>query len=347
VTAASGRTATVSATSATSVVAFSQNTPTTNQNVTLVATVLSNSPNAGPHGTLSFFNGSDAIPGCGGKGVSGRQTITIVCQASFAAGVAQVSAAYLADPASLVAGSSSDTTPVSIGKGPTSVSLAVTPEVAPGGRATYVATLEVPTSDAGPTLPGGSIEFLDGGQPIAGCANQALSNLTATCSVSYPSPGTHGISALYNGDADFTGSTSSTSSVQIVKGAAKAPSVRAALGSTLGWKISYHPHYSEVIGLEAFAVAKGTSILVECHGKGCPFAKWHLTKAARAIDLLPRFRHHRLRAGTRITVRLTRRSWVGKYYSFTIRAGRAPTIKTACLAPGRVKPGVGCTSPST
>jgi hypothetical protein len=347
VAAASLRTATATATSATSAVAFSQNTPTTNQGITLVATVISNSPNASPHGSLSFFNGSDVIHGCGGKGVSGGQTITIVCQAGFPAGVAQISAAYVADPGSLVAGSSSDTTPVSIGKGATSVSLAVTPAVAPGGRATYVATLQVPTSDAGPILPSGSIDFLDDGQPISACANEVLSSLTATCSVSYPSAGSHDISAVYAGDANFTGATSPASGVQIVNGAAKAPTVRGALGSTLGWRIIYHPRYSVLSQLEVYAIATGTRILVQCDGTGCPFARWHLARAARAINLMPHFRHHHLRAGTRITVRLTRRHWVGKYYSFTIRAGRAPAIRTACLAPGGVKPGVGCTSQST
>jgi hypothetical protein len=347
VIAASARTGTASTTSATSVVAFSQNTPTTNQGITLVATVISNSPNASPHGSLSFFNGSDAIHGCGAKGVSGGQTVTIVCQAGFPAGVAQISAAYEADFGSLVAGSRSDPTPVSIGKGATSVSLAVTPTVAPGGRATYVATLGVPVSDAGPTLPSGSIEFLDGGQPIGACAGQALSNLTSTCSASYPSPGTHEISALYVGDANFTGATSPASGVQIVPGAARAPTVRGRLGSTLGWRIFYHPHYSELTAFEAFAVPKGASILVQCHGKGCPFAKWHLAKATGSINLLSRFRHRRLRAGTRLTVRMIRRHWVGKYYSFTIRAGRPPMIRTACLAPGGVKPGVGCSSHST
>ena len=182
----------------------------------------------------------------------------------------------------------------------------MTPKVAPGGQATYVATLGVPASDAGPTLPSGSIEFLDGGQPIGGCASQALSNLTATCSASYPSPGTHNISALYEGDANFTGSGSPASSVQIVKGAAKAPRVQGSIGSTLGWRVFYHPHYSELTELEAFAIPKGTTILVECTGKGCPFTKWRSSQGARTINLLPHFRHHRLRAGTRITVRLMR-----------------------------------------
>ena len=347
VAAASAHTATASTTSTTSVVAFSQNAPTTNQAVTLVATISSSSGNANPHGTLSFYNGSDTIRDCAGKGVSGGQTITIVCQASFPAGVAQVSAAYVADPGSLVAGSSSGATPVSVGKGGTSVSLAVTPKVAPGGQATYVATLGVPVSSAGPTLPSGSIEFMDGGQPIGGCVSQPLSNLTATCSVGYSTAGTHSVSAFYSGDSNFTGSTSSASSVQIVAGAAKKPTVHGALGSTLGWKIAYHPHYSELIALTAYAVPKGTSVLVQCFGKGCPFAKWHLTKAAGTINLLSRFRHRHLRAGVRITVRLTRRHWVGKYYSFTIRAGHAPVVRTDCLAPGAGNPGAGCASPST
>ncbi|MGH2894598.1 MAG: Ig-like domain-containing protein, partial [Solirubrobacteraceae bacterium] len=335
-----------SATSATSVVAFSQDAPTTNQAVTLVATVSSNSGNANPHGSLSFFNGATGVPGCTGKGVNGGQTITIVCQAAFPAGVAQISAAYLADSGSLVAGSSSDSTPVSVGKGATSVSLAVTPRVAPGGRATYVATLAVPASNAGPSLPSGSIEFLDRGQPIGTCASQALSDLTATCSMSYRSRGSHNISALYTGDSNFTGSTSTASRVQIVKGAAKTPTVRGSLGATLGWRVFYHPHYTELTELEAFAVHKGTSILIQCFGKSCPFAKRHLTKAAGRINLLSRFRHRRLRAGTRITVRLMRRHWVGKYYLLIIRPGRRPFTRTSCLAPGAVKPGVGCTTRS-
>ena len=343
---ASGPTTTVTTTSSTSVVAFSQNNPTANQGITLVATITSNSGNANPHGSLSFVNGSNAIPGCANKGVNGGQTITVICQASFQAGTAQISAAYVPDASSLVAGSSSAPTPVTIGKGGTAVSLAVTPRVAPGGSASYLATLLVPASNAGPSLPGGSIEFLDGGQPIGACASQPLSNLTATCTVRYKSPGTHNISALYNGDANFTGSTSSASSVQIVKGAPKTPTVRGALGSTLGWRIAYHPLYSELAELEAFAVARGTSITVQCFGKGCPFAKWHLVKASGTISLLRRFHRSHLRAGTRITVRMTRKHWVGKYYSFTIRPGLPPVIRTACLAPGGTKPIV-CSRRST
>jgi hypothetical protein len=344
--ATSARTATVSATSATSVVAYSQNSPSTNQPVTLVATVTSGSSNANPHGSLSFFNGSNTVSGCANKSVSGGQTVTIVCQASFGAGAAQISAAYVADPTSLVAGSTSDTTSVDVGAGSTSLSLAVTPKVAPGGRATYVATLGVPLSNAGPILPSGSIQFLDGGQPIGACGSQALSSLTATCSVRYSSAGLHSITARYDGDSNFTGSTSPASGVQVVKGAPKAPAVRAALGSTLGWAIHYSRHYSWVGELTAFAVPKGTTILVQCLGTGCPFATLRLTHVAGTVNLQRHFHHRHLRAGARITVRFTRKNWIGKSYSFRIRAGHKPKITTVCLAPNKVQHTVACPSTS-
>jgi len=335
-------TAVVTATSTTSVVAFSTNSPTADQTVTLVATVTSSSGNASPHGSLTFFNGSSGISGCTGKGVNGGQTVTVICPASFPAGTVQVSAAYAPDPTSLVVGSISAPTAVTVGKDGTSISLAVTNTVALGGRATYAATMVLPGSNSGPTEPTGSIEFLDRGQPISTCLSQPLSNLTATCTVKYAARGTHDISAIYNGDANFTAATSSTSAVQVVR-SSDPTAVLGVVGSTLQWTFFYHPTYSTVLLLKAFGIGSGTTVVITCHGKGCPYATMHRKGPVRsALNLLPRFRHHHLRAGTRITVRLTHRHWVGKYYSFTVRKSRAPLIKVSCLAPGKATPGVGC-----
>jgi hypothetical protein len=59
--------------------------------------------------------------------------------------------------------------------------------------------------------PSGSVEFFDGGSPIAGCSAQPLtqsqSGSTATCMVSYPTAGTHTISATYLGDAFYASSS--------------------------------------------------------------------------------------------------------------------------------------------
>jgi hypothetical protein len=43
-----------------------------------------------------------------------------------------------------------------------------------------------------------------------------------------------------------------------------------------------------------------------------------------------------------VTVQILRPGWIGKYYLFTMRAGRGPKIKISCLAPGRTAPGRGC-----
>jgi hypothetical protein len=65
--------------------------------------------------------------------------------------------------------------------------------------------------DTGPSVPTGTIEFLDGNAPISSCASQPLtrsgSSASASCQVSYTATGTHSITARYAGDANFSGSS--------------------------------------------------------------------------------------------------------------------------------------------
>jgi hypothetical protein len=341
--AASGRTTAVSATSATTVVAFSSNAPTTNQTVALVATISSSSGNANPSGTVSFFAGSSAISSCTGKVVKGGQTVTVICPAGFPAGNPQIFAVYQRGPGSLVDGSTSAATTIAIGRDSTSVSLATTKRVRVGKRAMYSAAIVLPVSNSGPIQPTGSIEFLDGGHPIPACASEPLTNLGATCTVSYQSAGTHQIFAVYSGDANFAGSTSSASSVQIAKGATKTPAVLGFVRSLLAWSFFYHPTYTQVMQFKVSAVVKRTTIVLTCRGGGCPFVKLQLAPTHRSsINLLPRFERHRLRPGAQLTLSFTHPNWVGKYYSFTIRAGAPPALGQKCLAVGRSVPGGGC-----
>ncbi len=332
----------VTATSITSIIAFSATNPNTNQTVTLVATVSSSSSDAHPAGSVTFLNGAAGIVGCIGKGIRGGQVATVVCQTSFPAGTAIVSAAYVPGGGSLVTASTSQPTALAIDKDSTSVSLAVTKRVPLGTRATYTATVVPPVSNSGPIHPTGSIQFLDRGQPIGRCLGQPLTNLTATCTVKYRSPGGHSISASYAGDANFAPSGSSTSSVRIVKASA-ARIVLGFVASTLQWTFGYHRTYTQVIFLEAFGIANGTRVTAACEGTGCPFRKLRsATSTGGTLDLLPLFRHRRLRAGARITVRLTHPHWVGKFYSFTMRGSRPPVVVLSCLAVDRTIPGVGC-----
>jgi hypothetical protein len=67
----------------------------------------------------------------------------------------------------------------------------------------YTATLSV--SDAT-----GTVLFEDGDAPIAGCGERAISLGSATCAVtSYGTAGEHTITAIYSGDGNYIGSTSS------------------------------------------------------------------------------------------------------------------------------------------
>lgn len=344
--ATSAHSAVVTATSSTSLAILTPADPNTNQLVTLAATVISNSGRGDPSGFVTFFDSSQAISVCSKQPVKASgQSATVVCQTSFPASTAVLSATYQPAAGSLVAGSTSSTpTTLSVGKDATSTSLAVTKKVGVGGRAVYTATVVLPASNSGPVQPTGAIEFLDHGRPISACVGQPLSGLTATCALRYKTRGSHVISAAYNGDANFLGSTSPNGTVKIGPRSTR-PTVLGFITSTVAWTFYYHPTYTQVVQLRAYGVISGIGVRLTCSGPGCPFTTVRTSNAARSgssMNLTPFFRGHHLRPGAQITLRFTHRSWIGKYYLFTIRAGRAPAIDLNCLGVGATRPGVGC-----
>ena len=75
-----------------------------------------------------------------------------------------------------------------------------------GQTVTLTATVSV-TAPGGGT-PTGTVQFRDGGTAIAGCTAVAVSGGTAQCVTNALAVGSHTITAVYSGDANFTGSTS-------------------------------------------------------------------------------------------------------------------------------------------
>jgi hypothetical protein len=126
---------------------------------------------------------------------------------------------------------------------------------------------------------------------------------------------------------------------------------------TMQWIFHYTFAHTKVLSLVVNGAPAGANVLVDCHGQGCPFTD-HRTVIAETrrctakskrrcatdgtIDLAPDFHRHSLHAGTRITVAITRPQWIGKYYIFDTRAGRAPRVHVACLPPGGARPGGPC-----
>ena len=339
--------------------------PLTNQRVTLIATVTSSSGAFSPSGTVSFERGGAVIGRCGRVPVATlMQSATVTCKTSLtAASTPQpLVAVFTAASGSLVPGSTSATDDLLVGRDPTSIALDLSnPTIKVGSRATYTAT--VAPRHAGPAAPSGSVRFLDRGSLISSCAHRALvvkrAVATATCTITYHRAGRHLITARYRGDARFRGSRSSA--VQPVSVRRLPARARGTVTSTMRWTFYYTPAYTKVLALLVRHASAGMTVMVRCHGRGCPFAK-HATAVTKSkskskptsvstskstsapptVDLVRSFRGHRLHAGARLSVALTRRDLIGKSYVFTIRAGHAPRVQIRCLAPGGTRPGAHC-----
>src|SRR5262249_42497187 len=98
----------------------------TDQIVTLIATVTSSSAASRPSGTLAFESRGAPIPGCQSEPIqpTGR-SVTVSCQASFAASVEQLTAVFTPTTSSVVGGSISAAEAFTVGQSPTATAVAV------------------------------------------------------------------------------------------------------------------------------------------------------------------------------------------------------------------------------
>jgi hypothetical protein len=326
--------------------------PLVNQAVTMIATVTSQAAAALPDGSITFTNADVPIFGCVGEPVSPTgQSVTVLCQTSFAATDAQLSAVFTPASGSIVLGSSSPTASVVVGQDASAVVVDLSRQVKVLAQTTYTASVLPPASRSGPIEPSGTVEFLDGGKPIPGCPDQSLSNGTASCSVVYAAPGTHSITARYGGDANFSAHTSTAQTVNV-----SAAPVKGIITATMQWTFDYAPAYTRVATMVVNGAPAGATVRLQCNGRGCPFGRHDQTVPPRrrcskhvrrcptsgTLDLTSNFRHRQLPVGTQITIVIIRAQYVGKYYSFTVRSRRQPQVRIACLADGGTRPGVGC-----
>ncbi len=321
----------------------------TNQTVTLTAVITSSSSLVPPLGTATFFRGSVALSGCIDEPVgTDTGTATVTCHQSFAASTSPepLRAVFAPVAGSGMAGSS-DSATLDVNRGPTSIGLTTSTATATvGSKVTYTA---VPAALGGAVSPSGVVKFLDRGKAVRSCTGRPLFAGTATCTVRYSTTGTHTITAVYQGDFNFLASPASTS--QSVRALA-----RGTITSTMLWTFAYRPTYTKILALSVNAAPVGATVVVKCRGTGCPFAKRSTPvrrcrstpshackhKGSATIGLEPSFRKRRLDVGTGVSVQILRPGWIGKYYLFTMRAGRGPKIEISCLAPGRTVPGRGC-----
>lgn len=328
----------------------STNPSVTNQGVTLFSTITTIAGTVvPPGGTVDFESGGAPIGGCTNVALPAQPgpSVTVTCPAAFAAPIspAHLRAVFTPTPGSLVEGSSSPTQSLSISRDPTTTTVSGPPSPRAASRFSYRASIT--PSQLGAISPTGTVRFMDSGRTIRGCRERPLrSGSVATCTVSYRTIGHHAIAAVYSGDRSFKGSGSPPIEVPV--------QARGTIATTMQWAFRYTPRYTQVMQLLVNAIPHGASLRLACRGAGCPFARLlvrpihcrrgrkHCTESAR-LNLTSRFRRA-LGVGARLSVGVSRPGWVGKRFTFVVRAGRQPRVAIACTAPGTGRASPSCSS---
>src|SRR5207253_898618 len=188
----------------------SANPSTPTQTVTYTATVSSATVVTGPPtGTVTFKDGVNTIT-CSNAGGQTLGSGVATCQFTYpntTGSPHSITAIYNGD-ATFNASPASNTVNQVVSQTATTTALvsSMNPS-APTDPVTFTAT--VSTSSGTPT---GTVAFKDNGSDISGCASVPLAFPTAQCLVPGGtfSEATHPITAVYSGDAVFSGSTSNT-----------------------------------------------------------------------------------------------------------------------------------------
>jgi hypothetical protein len=178
------------------------------QSVTFTATVAPASGSGVPTGSVNFFDGTTQI----GSGVLNGSGMATFSSSSLAVGTHSVTAVYAGD--TNFSGSTSGVASVTIvaaAKTNTTTALSASATQVTSGQSVMFNAVVTPASGSG--TPTGSVTFLDGATSL-GMAT--LNGGSGSVSSSTLSIGTHTISVMYSGDANFSGSTSSAVSVTVV-----------------------------------------------------------------------------------------------------------------------------------
>ncbi len=127
-----------------------------------------------------------------------------------------------------------------------------------GQAVTYTATVNA-------TAATGSVTFEDAGTAISGCADQIVSSGAATCTVSgYASASSHSITATYNGDGNYIGSTSSVLS-QVISRAGTSTTLRSSMNpSMVGQPVIYTATVSPAAATGTVSFAEAGTPIAGC-----------------------------------------------------------------------------------
>jgi large repetitive protein len=197
---------TVAQASSSTAVSSGANPSVLSQPVTFTATVTSSAV-TNPSGTVEFKAGSSTITGCAAKVLSAG-TATCTTSALPVGGTA-ITATYSGSTS--VAGSTS-TTPLTqtVTKALTLTTLGSNDPTTDWHQPVTFTASVAPKSPATATPSGGTVSFNIGGTAITGCASRPVTSGTATCTTDTLPIGPSSVTAVYSGNPDYLGSTSSS-----------------------------------------------------------------------------------------------------------------------------------------
>ncbi|HWH10557.1 MAG TPA: Ig-like domain-containing protein [Solirubrobacteraceae bacterium] len=189
--------------------------------VTFTATVTTSPLAAGPPtGTVGFAADGFSIAGCHGQPLTGTGPYTATCTTSalsVAGSPHSIVATFFADA------NDQGSTSAPISQVITQAMTATTLTASPASTSTFGQSVTF-TASVTPGDGGGTVAFTDGGTTITGCGAKPLTGTgpyTATCTTSALSVAgsPHSIKAIYSGDTDYAGSTSSPRAYTVNKAA--------------------------------------------------------------------------------------------------------------------------------
>jgi hypothetical protein len=152
-------------------------------------------------------------------------------------------------------------------------------------------------------------------------ATDAFGNVDATAAkrtFMVTAPQTGGNTGDTGGNTGGNAGTSTTSTSTTTTATTTTTTTREIVNATLSTDYAAFRKYTRYKRLLLKNVPAGAKVKVTCKGKKCP---------AKHSAKLSKFAKKKLRAGTKLTIRVTKPGAIGKQFVIKIRAGKRPTLK--------------------
>ena len=228
-----GVTETLSTVSTTTSVGAAPSTATYGQSVVITATVAPTSGVADPTGSVTFADNGTTTLGASTLSTTAGVTTASILVTTLPVGSDLISASY-GGGTGFGPSASLTSAPVAVSMSPTTLGIVSSVNASTFGQSvTFTATI-FPTTGSGET---GTVTFSDNGGSIG---TGTVSNGQATLTTSTLAVATHPISASYNGDGNFVGSSTTTGVSQVVNKAPTSLSLQSSLNpSTSGQSVTF------------------------------------------------------------------------------------------------------------